>query len=59
MAVDEMVRQHHQLSGRESEESPGHSDRQRSLVCRMQSMGLQRVRYSLVTEQQKSLFVFM
>ena len=30
---DEMVSKHHQLNGRESEQTPGDSERQRSLVC--------------------------
>ena len=34
VAEDEMVRQHHQLNGHESEQTPGDSDGQGSLVCR-------------------------
>ena len=30
---DEMVRQHHRLSGHEFEQTPGDSERQGSLVC--------------------------
>ena len=30
---DEIVGQHHQLSGHESEQTPGDSEGQRSLVC--------------------------
>ena len=33
MAEDEMVRQHHQLSGRKTEQTLGDSAGQRSLVC--------------------------
>ena len=32
-AVDEMVRQHHQLSGHELEQIPGDSEGQENLVC--------------------------
>ena len=32
-AVDETVREHHRLNGRESEQTPGESEGQRSLVC--------------------------
>ena len=33
VAEDEMVRQHHQLNAQESEETPGDSEGQGSLVC--------------------------
>ena len=33
MAEDEMVREHHQLSGHESEQTPGDSGEQGSLAC--------------------------
>ena len=33
MAEDEMVEWHHQLNGHESEQTPGDSGGQRSLVC--------------------------
>ena len=33
MTEDEMVRWHHQLNGRESEQTPGDSEGQGSLVC--------------------------
>ena len=33
VAEDEMVRQHHQLSGQESEQTLGDSEGQRSLAC--------------------------
>ena len=39
---DEMIGWHHQLSGHESEQTPGDSEGHGSLVCR-KSMGLQRV----------------
>ena len=42
-----MVREHQKLDGHESEEPPGNSEEQ------LQSMGLQRVRLDLVTEQQQ------
>ena len=43
-----MVEWCHGLNGHESEQTPGDSERQGSLV----SMGLQRVRHDLATEQQ-------
>ena len=42
---DEMVRQHHQLNGHESEQAPGDTGV-------LQSMRSQRVKHNLVTEQQ-------
>ena len=54
VAEDETVRQHHWFNGDEFEQTPGGSVGQGSL-CVLQSTGLQRVRYSLVTEQQKIL----
>ena len=33
MEEDEMVKQHHQLNGHESEKTPGDSDGQGSLAC--------------------------
>ena len=33
MTEDEMVRWHHQLNGREFEQTPGDGEGQRSLVC--------------------------
>ena len=33
-----MVRQHHQLNGREFEQAPGDSEGQRSLVCAVQGV---------------------
>ena len=44
---------HHRLNGNESEQTPGDSEGEGSLVCCMQSMGLQRVRHDWVTEQQQ------
>ena len=52
MTEDEMVGWHHQLNGHESEQTPGHSGGQRSLVCN--SWG-HRVRHVLATEQQQTL----
>ena len=40
---DEMVGWNHQLNGHEFEQAPGVGDGQGSLMCCMQSMGLQRV----------------
>ena len=51
MTEDEMVRQHHQLNEHESEQTPGDSEGQGSLAC-FKSMGWQKVRHDLVTEQQ-------
>ena len=48
---DEMVRQHHRLNGHEFEQTPGDSEGQGSLLCYVQSMGLQGVRHDLGTEQ--------
>ena len=50
VADDEIVRQHHWLNVHESEQTLGDSRRQQSLGCN--SMGLQRVRHDLATEQQ-------
>ena len=53
MTEDEMIRWHHRLNGHESEQTLGDSEGQGSLTyCK--SMGLQRVRHNLVTEQQGS-----
>ena len=43
MAEDEMVGWHHQLSGREFEQTPGDNEGRRSLDC-LQSTGSQRAR---------------
>ena len=48
-----MVGWHHQLNGHESEKTLGDGEGQGSL----QSMGSQRVRHDLVTEQQQNLYV--
>ena len=45
-----MVRGHHQLNGREFEQTQGDSRVQRELGV-LQSMGLQRVEHNLVIEQ--------
>ena len=37
MIEDDMVRQHHQLSGHEFEQTPGDSGEQRSLACAKES----------------------
>ena len=47
MTEDEVVGWHHRLNGHEFEQAPGDDKRQGSL----QSMGSQRVRHDLVTEQ--------
>ena len=49
---DEIVGWHHQLNAHESEQTPGESEGQGNLAC-CSSMGLQRVRYDLATEQQQ------
>ena len=41
VAEDELVGWHHRLSGRECEQTPGDSERQRGLGCCSQSLGLQ------------------
>ena len=43
MTEDEMVGWHHRLYGREFEQALGVGDGQGTLVCCIQSMGLQRV----------------
>ena len=48
-----MFRQHHQLNEHKSEQIPGDSEGQGKPGL-LQSMGLQRVRQDLVTEQQQS-----
>ena len=45
-----MARQHHQLNGHESEQTPGDSEGQGSLVC--YSARSRRARHDLATEQQ-------
>ena len=49
---DEIVGWHHQLNGHEFEQALGVVDGQGSLVCCMQSMGLQRVGHDWATEQE-------
>ena len=51
MAEDVVVRLHHRLKANEFEQTPGDSEGQGSLECCSQSMGLQRDRYNLATEQ--------
>ena len=46
-----MVRQHHQLNGYASEQTPGDSGAHRSLKCTF--MGSQRVRHDSATKQQQ------
>ena len=46
---DEMVGWHHQLDGHEFEQAPGDGEGQRSLVCCLQSMGLQRLGHNWAT----------
>ena len=50
MTENEIVGWHHQLNGHEFEQTPGDSEGQGSLTC-CSSMGLQRLRYDLATEQ--------
>ena len=49
-----MVRQHHNLNGYETEQTPGNSGGQRSLVC-YSSWGHKRVEQDLVTKQQHNI----
>ena len=49
---DEMVRKHHGLNGQQFEQTSGDSEGQRKFGM-LQSMGLQRVKQDLVTEQQQ------
>ena len=51
MTEDEMVGWHHQLNGHESEQTPGDSGGQGSLVC-CSSWGRKESRHDLATEQQ-------
>ena len=51
-AEDEMVRYHHQLNGHEFKLTPGDSEEQ---GCMLQSMGPQRIRQDLETEQMKRM----
>ena len=53
VAEGEMVREHYWL-GYGFEPTPGYSERQGSLACCMQSMGSQKVRRDLATEEQQS-----
>ena len=50
MIEDDMVRQHHQLSGHEFEQTPGDSEGQGSLMC-FSPWGHKRVGHDLMTEQ--------
>ena len=52
MAKDEMAKQHHQLNGREFEQTPGDSEGQGNLVC-CSPWGLLRIGHNLVAEQQQ------
>ena len=52
---DEMGGQQHQLSGHESVQTQGDSGGQGRKPGLMQSMGLQRARHNLVTEQQQQM----
>ena len=52
---DEMVRQHHQLNGHESEQTSGDSRTKGPGV--LQSMGSQGVRHLIAIEQHWNLFV--
>ena len=51
MAEDQMVREYHQFNGNESEQTPGKSEGQGAGM--LQSMGFQRIRRDLATEQQQ------
>ena len=52
---DEMIGWRHRLNRHEFEQTPGDSEGQGSLVCCIQSWGLQRIGHNLATEEQKSL----
>ena len=52
---DEMVRWQHRLNGQELEQPPGDSEGHYSLAVVLQSLGSQKVRHDLVTEQQHFL----
>ena len=52
MTEDGMVGWHHRFNGHEPRQTVGDGEGQGSLVM-LQSMGSQRVRYDLVTEQQQ------
>ena len=52
MTEEEMVGQHHQLNGHESEQAPGDGDGQGSLVC---CSPLGHKESAVTTEQQQSL----
>ena len=52
MTEDEMVGWHHQLNGREFEQTPGDSGGQRSLIC-CSSYSFLRVAHQLATEWQQ------
>ena len=53
MTEEEMVGWHHRLDGHESEQTPGDSEVQGSLVCC--SPWLKRVGHNWVTEQEQNL----
>ena len=55
MTEDEMVGWSHQFDRHEFERTPGDSEGQGSLACCSQSMGSQRVRHDLETEQRITL----
>ena len=48
-----MIGWHHRLNGHEFKQALGVGDGQGSLLCYIQSMGLQGVRHDLGTEQQQ------
>ena len=54
MAEDEMVRQQHQLSGHEFEQTLGDSEGQETLAC-CSPWGSQRGEHNLATEQKQLL----
>ena len=54
VAEDEIVREHCRLDGYGLVQTLGYSEGQGSLACCMQSMGSQKVRHDLATEEQQS-----
>ena len=53
-----MVRQHHQLNGHESEQTPGDGEGQGSLAC-YSPWGSQKVGRDLMTEQQQQELTYV
>ena len=56
VAEDEMVREHHQLTGHEFEQTPGDGRGQRRLTC-CSPWGCKESEYDLATEQQQQQII--